>query len=55
MFADCLITIDGNEINPNSRIKITIFKKSNHFRKTKNDNTPFPKRPAKKNVTVKKN
>lgn len=41
MFASMII--DGNEINANSRVKITTFKKSNHFRKIKNDNTPFPK------------
>lgn len=38
----------GNETNPNSKKKITKFRNINHFRKTKNDSTPFPKRPAKK-------
>ena len=38
----------GNETNPNSKKKITKFRNINHLRKTKNDSTPFPKRPAKK-------
>ena len=37
----------GNETNPNSKKKITKFRNINHLRKTKNDSTPFPKRPAK--------
>ena len=42
----------GNETNPNSKKKITKFRNINHFRKTKNDSTPFPKRPAKKVKTT---
>ena len=37
----------GNETKPNSKKKITKFRNINHLRKTKNDSTPFPKRPAK--------
>lgn len=42
-----LMTIAGSETSPNSRKKMTKFKNINHFRKRKNDTTPFPKRPEK--------
>ena len=43
-----LAIIVGKETNPNSNMKLTIFKNNICFIKTKNDNTPLPKRPARK-------
>lgn len=38
--------IDGSVTSPNSKIKVVILRKSSDLRKTKNEDTPVPKRPA---------
>ena len=37
---------DGNVTNPNSKMKVAMLRKNSNLRKTKKDDTPFPKRPS---------
>ena len=42
---------DGSVTSPNSKIKVVILRKSSDLRKTKNEETPVPKRPVKQRDT----
>lgn len=42
---------DGSVTSPNSKTNVVILRKSSDFRKTKNEETPVPKRPVKQRDT----